>query len=80
MWSAWEDPGLGQLRLAVQDDGIVADGMVIGATGGRSFRVAYEVRCDTDWRVRALRVGAPAEPPGIDVLSDGEGNWTTPDR
>lgn len=80
MWSAWEDPGLGHLRLAVRDDGIIADGMVIGATEGRPFRVAYEVRCDTDWRVRALRVGAPGpEPPGVDVLSDGEGNWTASD-
>jgi uncharacterized protein len=79
MWSTWEDPGLGHLRLAVQDYGIVADGMVISATEGRPFRVAYGVRCDADWRVRALRVGVPGEPPRVDVLSDGEGNWTTPD-
>ncbi len=79
MWSAWEEPGLGHLRLAVHDDGIVADGVVIGATEGRPFRVFYEVRCDTDWRVRALRVGAPGEPPGVDLLADGEGNWRRPD-
>jgi hypothetical protein len=81
MWSAWEEPGLGHLRLAVRDDGIVANGMVVGVTEGRPFRVAYEVRCDAAWRVRRARVGIPAsEVPGVDVLSDGEGNWTTSDR
>ena len=70
---------LGHLRLAVQDDGIFADGMVIGVTGGRPLRVAYEVRCDADWRVRALRVGVPGPEPGVDLRSDGEGNWKMPD-
>jgi uncharacterized protein len=79
MWSAWGDPGLGHLRLAVHKGYIVADGLVIGVTEGRPFRVAYEVRCDAGWRVRALRVGVPGEPPGVDVLSNGEGNWKTPD-
>lgn len=77
MWSAWDVPGLGHLRLAVHDDGVTADGVVIGVTEGRPFRVVYEVRCDAEWRVRALRVVAPGEPPGVDVFSDGEGNWTT---
>ena len=80
MWSAWDEPGLGHLRLVRHDDDIVADGMVIGVTEGRPFRVTYEVRCDVGWRVRAVRVGVPGpEPPEVDLLSDGEGNWTTPD-
>ena len=73
MWSAWDVPGLGHLRLAVHDNGFSVDGVVIGVTERRPFRVVYEVRCDADWRVRALRVGVPGEPPGVDVLSNGEG-------
>src|SRR3712207_6469157 len=46
---------------------------------GRPFRIAYDVRCDADWRVRAARVGVPGEPPKVELLSDGEGNWTGPD-
>ena len=76
MWSAWGDPGLGHLRLAVHNGTIVADGLVIGVTEGRPFRVAYEVRCDADWRVRAARVGVPGESPRVELYSDGEGNWT----
>ena len=64
----------------MHNDGVVADGIVIGVTEGRPFRVAYEVRCDVGWRVRAVRVGVPgSELPGVDLRFDGQGNWTTPD-
>jgi len=53
--------GLGHLRLAVRDSGALADGPVLGATDGRPFRLAYEVRCDAYWRVRSARVGVPGE-------------------
>jgi hypothetical protein len=79
MWSAWEKPGLGHLRLAVRVSGVVADGLVLSVADGRPFRVVYEVRCDPNWRVRAARVGVPGEPPKVELLSDGEGNWTGPD-
>jgi uncharacterized protein len=79
MWSAWDDPGLGHLRLTVRDSGVVADGMVLGLAEGQPFRVAYKVHCDARWRVRAARVGVPGEPPKVELLSDGEGNWATYD-
>jgi uncharacterized protein len=79
MWTAWQGPGLAHLRLAVRDSGIVADGLVLGVAEGRPFRIAYDVRCDRLWRVRATRVGVPGEPPKAELLSDGEGNWTRPD-
>ena len=80
MWSAWDAPGLGHLHLAMHKDGVIADGIVIGVAEGPPFRVAYEVRCDSSWRVRAIRVGNPgSEVPGVDLLSDGQGNWTRPD-
>jgi hypothetical protein len=79
MWTAWDDPGLGHLPLAVRDSGVVADGMVLGAAEGHLFRVAYKAHCDTGWRVRAVRVGIPGETPKVELLSDGEGNWSTYD-
>jgi hypothetical protein len=79
MWSTREELGLGHLRLAVRDSGVVADGVVLGAEEGRPFRIAYDVRCDADWRVRAARAGVPGEPPKVELLSDGEGNWAGPD-
>jgi hypothetical protein len=79
MWWAWDGPGLGHLRLAMRDSGVVADGMVLGETEGCPFRLAYEVRCDAYWRVRAARVGIAGESPKTELLSDGEGNWATYD-
>jgi hypothetical protein len=79
MWSAWDHPGLGHLRLAVRDSGVVADGLVLGLEEGRPFRLSYEVRCDPYWRVRAARVGVPGEPPKVELLTDGEGKWETAD-
>jgi hypothetical protein len=75
MWSAWDAPGLEHLRLAMRNDGLVADGIVLGLSDGRPFRFAYEVRCDVGWHVRTVRAGVPgSEVPGVDLLSDGEGN------
>ena len=66
--------------MVLHKDGVVADGIFIGVTEGRLFHVAYEVRCDVGWRVRAVRVGVPgSEVPRVDLLSDGQGNWTIPD-
>jgi uncharacterized protein len=80
VWSAWDAPGLGHLHLEMHNDGVVADSIVIGVTEGRPFRVAYEVRCDVGWRVRAVRVGVPrSEASDVELLSDGRGNWTRPD-
>ena len=79
MWSAWHGSGLGHLRLAVRESGVVADGLVLGVADGHPFRLSYEVRCDPYWRVRAARVGVPGEPPRVELFSDGEGNWTGPE-
>jgi hypothetical protein len=77
MWWACDGPGLEHLRLMMCDSGVVANGVVLGVTQGRPFRVAYEVRCDAGWRVRAVRVGLPGEPARADLLSDGKGKWAT---
>ena len=71
LWSAWDEPGLEHVRLAVGESGVVADGLVLGVPEGRPLRIAYEVRCDRLWRVRTARVGVPGEPPKVELLSDG---------
>lgn len=78
VWSAVAWTGLEHLRLTTDAGGVVADGVIVGVSGGRPLRVGYEVRCDAGWRVRALRVGEPgSDTPAVDLLADGEGNWTT---
>src|SRR5215207_3261813 len=76
MWAPWERPGLEHLRLVTSDGGVVANGLVIGVEAGRPFRIGYEMRCDSQWRVREVRAAAPdSELPVLDLLADGEGHW-----
>jgi uncharacterized protein len=76
MWAPWEGPGLEHLRLVTSDDGVVANGLVIGLEAGRPFRIGYEVRCDERWRVREVWVATPdSERPVLELLADGEGHW-----
>jgi uncharacterized protein len=78
IWVAWEGPGLEHLRLAPCGGGISADGLLVGMDGDHPFRARYEIRCDAGWRVREVRVAAPdSDRPGVDLLADGEGRWTT---
>lgn len=78
IWTAWKGPGSEHLRLVLREEGPVAEGLVIGLEGGRPFRVAYEIRCDLQWRVRRLRVSPlVSDQLSVDLLADGEGNWTT---
>lgn len=81
-WSAWSGLGTEHLLLVVGDDGVAADGLIVGLMEGEPLRTRYEVRCDRLWRVRAVRVSAPgpgSSAPFVDLLADGEGNWTTRD-
>ena len=58
---------------------MVADGLALGVTDGVPFRLAYEIRCDPAWRVRYVRVGRPGEAPKVELVSDGEGRWSSVD-
>ena len=76
MWAPWEGPGLEHLRLVTSDDGVVANGLVIGLEAGRPFRIGYEVRCDERWRVQEVQVATPdSGPPVLELFADGEGRW-----
>lgn len=80
VWSAWSGPGTEHLLLTVDDDNATADGLIVGVVEGKPIRTRYEVRCEAGWRTREVRVsaeGSGASTPTIDLLSDGEGNWTT---
>src|SRR5215212_6298938 len=76
MRAPWEGPGLEHLRLVTSGSGVVANGLVIGLEAGRPFRIGYEVRCDGRWRVREVRVAAPAPGrPAIRLSTRREGAW-----
>jgi hypothetical protein len=78
IWESVPWPGIEHLRLTADDDGVAADGLVVGVDEGAAFRCRYEVRCDAAWRVREVRA-ALLDGGEIHLLADGAGRWTAAD-
>lgn len=80
MWVPWARPGLEHLRLELDPDGPVADGLVLGLADERAFRLYYRIQCDSAWRVqRADLALLGADRPPLNLRTDGEGRWTDGD-
>jgi|SRR5947209_6171838 len=78
MWTPWTGPGLEHLRLLQQQEDIVADGLILGVKEQTLFRLRYEIRCDLQWRVRAIQLSPLDDATHLlHFLTDGAGNWTT---
>ena len=78
MWSPWAGPGLEHLHLLQRQEEIVADGLILGVEEQAPFRLRYEIRCDVQWRVRAIQLGLLDDSSrSLHFFTDGAGNWTT---
>src|SRR5690242_3292810 len=79
MWVPWGgELGLEHLRLEQTDDGVEANGMVIGIHDEMPFRLHYVIRCDDTWRVREAHLECLSdEAQELHLLADGAGHWTT---
>ncbi|MBC7929740.1 MAG: putative glycolipid-binding domain-containing protein [Rubrivivax sp.] len=76
IWTQWSRPGLEHLHLACRGDEVVADGIILGVENGMAFRLRYEVRCDSHWIVRRVRVSSLSGAQDISLAADGEGHWS----
>jgi uncharacterized protein len=58
-------------------EGWLAEGTIVGATASAPFTTRYTVRCDAQWRVRALTVQARQQDAehALDLRADGSGRW-----
>ena len=78
MWSPWTNPGLEHLRLLQRQEDVVADSLILGMKEQTPFRLRYEIRCDVQWRVRAIQLDLlDGAPHALHFLTDGAGNWMT---
>ena|SRR5579884_82994 len=77
MWSPWKGTGLEHLLLLQQQNGIVADGFILGVQEEGPFRVRYEIHCTVQWGLRAVHVSLlSGSPQALDLFTDGDGAWT----
>jgi uncharacterized protein len=80
MWSPWTGPGLEHLHLLEQQEGMLADGLILGVEEQVPFRVHYTIHCDLQWRLRAVHLSIPGSTsPSLHFFTDGGGSWTTED-
>ena len=43
-WQPWQGQGMEHLRLTLDDEEIVARGLVLGFAGGMPFRLRYKIK------------------------------------
>ena len=76
VWAPWDGRGLEHLRLRPGEEGIEADGIVIGEEEGTIFRARYVIRCDPGWRTREVILDPLDGRDPLHLRSDGKGNWS----
>ena len=74
IWSPQLWPGSEYLHLVVDEQRILADGMVIGVNEEDPFSLCYTVECDPAWHVRS--VSATSGTNEINLATEGYGFWT----
>lgn len=78
-WATQEGEGLEHLVLRSDENGVVAEGVVIGPLrgamyAGAPFACSYTIRCDAHWRVREVAV-VVAGGARLALRADGLGHW-----
>jgi hypothetical protein len=75
-WRDWSGDGIEHLALAEGPDGIAAEAVVVGASGGAAFALRYRVLCDARWRVKAAHLALIGSDRRVTLARDGAGGWT----
>ena len=77
IWSNLTNTGLEHLHLLCGKNEVFADGIILGVKENIPYRIQYQVRCDSNWRVRKVVIKSlDKNEQTIDLTSDGSGNWT----
>ncbi|QYO62471.1 putative glycolipid-binding domain-containing protein [Leptolyngbya sp. 7M] len=76
MWMQWNNLGMEQLHIENNQNGIMADSVVVGVKDGKPFRTRYQIDTDQDWQVRNLQIELlNAGGTRLTIRSDKEGQW-----
>jgi hypothetical protein len=70
-WRDVDGASLEHCAVAISDDGVAADAVVIADTFGLRYRIA----CDPDWRTRAVDVELIGTARAVHLRADGTGTW-----
>lgn len=76
VWKPWHNPGVENLRLNIDDNGIHASSHLMQSMQGHSIAATYVLNCDPLWRFRRLWLKVDNHGQrSLNVHRDIRGNW-----
>ena len=63
LWTPWEEPGLEHLHFTYNNENIIGNSVILGVDMQEPFRVQYEIRCDSNWELRNVRLNTMSHSP-----------------
>ncbi len=77
-WTTWDGEGTEHLHLAVEENAIIADGLIVDMRAGAAFSLHYHLRCDTGWHVHGLHLKSMhgGSRRDLSLRADGKGHWS----
>jgi hypothetical protein len=76
LWTPWEEPGLEHLHFTYNNENIIGNSVILGVDMQEPFRVQYEIRCDSNWELRNVRLNTMSHSPlTVHLSTDGKGTW-----
>jgi len=77
MWISLDSQVFEHVLLFNHNNSILADGIIIHLEKNSSYRIRYNIECDSFWRVRKVELNMlDNSNRNLLMFSDGEGNWT----
>ncbi len=76
LWQDWSGDSIEYIVLNETLERICADSAIIRKDAENPFAARYEIVCDPEWRVRHVSVSLVGDDRGIELSSDGNGNWS----
>jgi hypothetical protein len=75
-WRPCDGEGLEHLVLRENDEGTVAESLVIATEATAHFAVRYRIVCDRAWCVRAAEIEMIGTENRLTLSADGQGHWS----
>jgi hypothetical protein len=75
-WQDWTGVSIEHLVLALEPHRIVAEAAIVRVVDDNTFAARYRIVCDGSWRVTNVEIAEIGSDAGLQLTSDGVGNWT----
>ena len=76
VWRSLDGKKFEHVQLMSNEEGILADGLIIHLDADSSYRIRYRIQCDSAWQVRKVHLQRlDASSQELFLHGDGKGKW-----